>query len=137
MTRVQYVVWNDNYSVKVVSLDDQHKKILELINDIYNAKRQNQADSKVSHALLELRDYSITHLSDEESLLKKCGYSDFEIHKKVHDDFRKESEQLLRMQRDIMGDISIEVLDFLKAWWTKHILGMDQKYVQCVTVSVT
>lgn len=132
MSKLEYAVWSDEYSVGVDGLDEQHRKILHLINDLYNMKTGHKNASATWHLLLELQDYSMAHLAEEEAIMRQCGYSDFDRHKNAHDQFRKNTEQLWKSQRDIMGDLSFEVLDHLKKWWRQHILGMDLKYAPCI-----
>jgi len=31
-----FINWNENLSVKIKSIDDQHKKLIEMINDFYD-----------------------------------------------------------------------------------------------------
>ncbi len=133
MSKLDYVVWNDEYSVGIAVLDEQHRQILNLINDLYNAKDYSQDGLAVWHLLSVLRDYTMTHFAEEEAMMKRCGYRDFDHHKIIHDQLRENTEQLCKAQRDVMRDLSFEVLNFLRKWWTQHILGMDRKYAPCVS----
>ncbi len=132
MSKLEYVVWKEEYSVGVVKFDKQHREILSLINDLYNATHKKQSRAVVWKSLTELQNYTITHLTEEEAMLERCGYPDFDDHKKVHDLLREKTEELVVMHRTSGGDLSYEVLDFLKEWWTKHIMVMDRKYTSCL-----
>ncbi len=133
MSTIQYVVWKDDYSVGVEILDIQHKQILNIINDLYNTRYSNEKQSATGHALVLLKNYTVSHFAEEEGIMQKCGYNDLVFHKNTHDFLRQKTEHLVIMYRDISGDLSIDVLDFLKEWWTKHIGEMDRKYISCVT----
>lgn len=132
MSRIQYVIWKDEYSVGIPELDAQHMKILDMIDDLYTATRSKENSSIIWESLTKLRDYTMTHLACEEKMLRDCGYPDLGIHVTAHDLLRRKTEELVRMLRLGTGGLSFDLLDFLKNWWTKHILGMDQKYVSCL-----
>jgi len=126
------LIWKDEYRVGVKTLDDQHRTILGIINELYNAKRDKTKSTVVWQSLVELKNYALTHLADEERMMEKCGYADFENHRKAHDYMRAKTEELVRMHQGNAGDISFDLLDFLKEWWTQHIIVTDHKYIGCL-----
>lgn len=133
MSQVHYVIWKDEYSVEIAKLDAQHRKILEIINELYHAMRGMQKSSTVWKSLMQLMDYTMTHLTEEEEMMRKCEYPDLASHKDVHNVMRRKIVELIEMHRKTAGDLSFEVLEFLKEWWIKHILGMDREYIPCLT----
>ena len=78
--------------------------------------------------LIELSNYVITHFTTEEKLMKQLGYEDYEYHKQEHKFFiDKLNEFKIKFSAGNTA-ISLEVLNFLKDWLLKHIIGMDRKY---------
>lgn len=132
MTQVQLIIWKNEYSVGIENIDNQHKTILNIINNLYAAKSGNEKKIIIRQSLDDLRDYTLIHLSYEERMLKKSGYTDFERHKDQHDLMRVKIEEFVQMTQNTEGDISFEVLDFLKKWWTRHIAVVDHKYIGCL-----
>jgi hemerythrin-like metal-binding protein len=91
-----------------------------------------QYKKKQSHfikiILHQLEEYADIHFSFEERVMKECNFSDYKSHKKMHDEFKKKSKELVNQYQKISGDSSLDVLYFLKGWWTNHILDSDHKY---------
>jgi len=129
---MQYVIWKDEYSVGIPELDAQHKKILKVIDNLYTATRGKENSSVIWESLLELRDYTMTHFACEEKKLRDCDYPDLVVHVNAHDLLRGKTEEFVGMYRLGTGGLSFDLLDFLKKWWTQHILRMDQNYVSCI-----
>ena len=122
-------VWNDSYKTGIEIVDSQHKKLVDLINELYSSMGKGQGNQAMGRILDELVKYTITHFSAEERLLEKAGYPDLAAHRKIHEDFTNRVKQ---MQRDLASGkfvMSVSLANFLKEWLSGHILGTDKKYV--------
>jgi len=123
------IVWNENYSVKIKEIDEQHKKLINLFNNLHSSVSCNEGKEKLKETLDGLIEYTRTHFHAEEKLMKDHGYPEYEQHKKIHDDL---TNKVLKLQSDINNCYSISVLidamKFLTDWLIKHILATDMKY---------
>ena len=127
-TEINAIPWKNKYSVSVTSIDDQHKQLVNLINELNNAMLYEKGRDKISQIIKGLVDYTVFHFDYEEGLLKKNGYNDFDNHKKIHTKF---IDAIKDFQNDFEyneKELSKEVMDFLKRWLIEHIMGTDQKY---------
>ena len=127
-TEINAIPWKNKYSVSVTSIDDQHKQLVNLINELNNAMLYEKGRDKISQIIKGLVDYTVFHFDYEEGLLKKNGYTDFDNHKKIHTKF---IDAIKDFQNDFEyneKELSKEVMDFLKRWLIEHIMGTDQKY---------
>ena len=121
------MAWNDSFATDVGDVDTHHKKLIDLINEIYRGIMLEKGKETVDKTLNELVDFTIMHFGYEESLFDKYGYEDSKPHKEKH-------KTLLEQVGDYVGryqggeNVSHELLSFLKNWLTKHIMGVDQKY---------
>jgi hemerythrin len=123
------ITWQDGYSVGVPQIDDDHKLLVSLINQLDDAIRGGQGHDVVGSVLTVLEEYTHGHFGREELLMAKAGYSDLPAHHREH-------EKLTAQVRDIAGRyhrgdraaLDGAVLEFLKTWLTGHILGVDMKY---------
>ncbi|MFH1061515.1 MAG: bacteriohemerythrin [Candidatus Omnitrophota bacterium] len=120
--------WQDDFSVHVREIDQQHKKLIVMINDIHlNLFKYARLDlqSKVVNAMIE---YAADHFQTEEKYMAEFNYPLSIEHMAEHDKFRKKTKELkLKMQKQ--GYVmSMELLSYLKIWWKKHILITDMKY---------
>lgn len=120
--------WSDNYSVKVNTLDNQHKKIVVLINELHSAMRQAHGKEVLGKILEDLTDYTVFHFSAEEKLMKDNNYPGYVSHKAEHDKLTKQVKDLAANLKSGKNLISQEVMLFLKDWLINHIAGSDKKY---------
>ncbi len=120
--------WSENYSVKVNALDNQHKRIVSLINELHSAMRQAQGKEVLGKILEELTDYTIFHFSAEEKLMKDNNYPGYINHKAEHDKLTKQVKELTANFKSGKNLVSQEVLQLLKDWLLNHIAGSDKKY---------
>ena len=66
--------WNTSYSVKVEAMDAQHKRLFEIIRELYTAMRAGQGKQVVGEVLHRLIEYTVQHFAAEEKLMEKNGY---------------------------------------------------------------
>ena len=122
-----YFEWNNDYSVGIAKIDDQHKMLLKYINELYEAMQAGKGRDVLGTVLKNLVDYTRTHFALEERLMQEYGYPDYKAHSQKHN---KVTEHVLDLKLKFdTGEISspIQVTNFLKEWLTKHILGTDKK----------
>ncbi len=126
------IQWNKQLSVGIVSIDEQHKKLINMINALNDALAQGQADEALVKIFDGLAVYTVKHFGYEEALFAQYGYEQSEMHKNEHDAL---IEQLVKLQQK-MNDgnfiIGIEVMVFLKEWLINHILKTDMAYTRCL-----
>jgi hemerythrin len=120
--------WNDKYSVKVSSIDAQHKKLFDMVNELHDAMKSGTGSTHVPAILNLLVAYTREHFANEERLMVQAKYANFALHKAEHDALTSE---VVKMARDLeYGRItlSVQLLEFLKNWLQNHILSSDRKY---------
>lgn len=123
-----YINWTENLSVSVSSVDEQHKKWIGLINDFYEGIAQNQNKETILKLLIGMKNYTFTHFSHEERLMKQANYPDFEKHKKNHDEFVKKVNDFHERYASGKLLLSLEITGTIKAWITEHIMKTDKLY---------
>jgi hemerythrin-like metal-binding protein len=126
----RYIVWKDFYSVGDDAIDGQHKQIIELINDLYDAKENNADFAVVVPVLNQLVEYTINHFRDEEVVMLSHQYPEFVQHKALHDKMRNTTLALREHSTSLTGH---DLLGFLKEWWVSHIQQEDKKYAPYLT----
>lgn len=120
--------WNDTFSVNIREIDEQHKKLVSLLNDIHTALMGGEGRAAASDILAELVRYTKNHFATEEHLMKTHGYPDFLGHKTKHDKMTaKVGEYVARYETEKLST-AIQLKDFLKKWLTEHILKTDKAY---------
>ena len=122
------LAWNDTYSVKVRQFDDQHKKLIILINQLHDAMRVGKGGDVVGEVLKSLIDYTSTHFAAEERLMKMHSYPEYEAHKKEHNQLVVQVLDIQKSMSSGQRPLTMNVMSFLKEWLVKHIQGDDRKY---------
>lgn len=121
--------WNEKMSVGVSMFDTEHKKLIDLVNELHDGIQAGKAPDSLAKVLAGLITYTATHFKHEEEFFAKTGYPASADHKKEHNDLTK---QVLDIQAKVAagatGMLSLEVLAFLKKWLINHIQGSDKKY---------
>jgi len=128
------VKWTEDLSVKVHSMDNDHRALVGLINQLASAEKIG--NRRVAESVLdELLNYAIDHFDREEQFMQKSGYPFHELvkHKLQHASF-SETVQDIRWQylHGLRPKINQEILFFLRDWLSKHILIEDMKYADTV-----
>lgn len=121
------IQWSDALSVNVEQFDNQHQKLVGMINSMHDAMRSGQGNAAVQGILNELLDYTKHHFQSEEALMLKHGYPDMEKHVAQHENL---TNQVVKyVERFENGErISLDFMKFLTEWLTNHIKGSDQSY---------
>lgn len=122
------LTWNDSYSVKVKQFDDQHKKLVDMVNNLHEHMKQGKGAEGAKQVLSSLVTYTQTHFADEERLMKQHNYPNFEQHKKEHNQLVMKVSDVKKLIDEGKMLISQELMSFLKDWLVKHIQGEDKKY---------
>ena len=126
---LESVVWNDSYSVGVPALDDQHKKLVGMINRLADchAARSNGSSGAFHEVLSRMFDYTQVHFKDEEDYLQRIGYPRLADHKTEHAAFvGKMAAFSMAASEGIQDEAAVH--RYLKAWLLSHILESDMQY---------
>ncbi len=122
------LTWNETYSVKIKKFDDQHRKLIDLINQLHDAMLVGKGKDVMADVLNSLVDYTRTHFAAEETLMKLHGYPDYEQHKKEHNALVMQVLDVQKQLREGTTPITQAIMFFLKEWLQQHIQGNDKKY---------
>ena len=121
------LVWQAELETGIDVIDQQHQRIVALINQLGEAKDREG----LATVLEELVDYTLSHFAFEEELLEESGYSFGPAHKRVHDMFVRRVGEY-RMRFEAGEDIAAELKGMLARWLFNHIRGDDKAYAKHV-----
>jgi len=129
------LVWDDQYSIGIKEVDEQHKVLFDYINELRDIMLGNKPPEIIERTFHSILNYTVTHFLDEEVLLYQNEYPDYEEHKRVHDEFLNEIKSLYVRFR--AGDplasgriVSAEITAILTEWIQVHIMEADKKYAE-------
>ncbi len=124
-----FIPWDEKYSVRIKSIDEQHKKLFGMVNELHEAMLHGKSKEVMGKVLAELVNYTASHFAIEEEYMKKHSFNGYAAHKKEHDDLAKQATDVLNNFTSGKVVLSMAVMDFLKDWLYKHILKTDLLYV--------
>jgi hemerythrin-like metal-binding protein len=125
---VSLVQWSESMSVGDLHIDEQHRILIDTINQLASAESQNDRPV-VAMIIDELIGYAAFHFDYEERLIEAAGYPKLEDHRRIHLGFvkwvKELREEFTYHRRAQLGE---RILGYLRDWLSEHILGEDQRY---------
>jgi hemerythrin len=122
------VEWSEELSVGIAEIDDQHKKLVDMLNRMNDAIHEHRGSEVTRPILNEIAEYTRVHFTTEESLMRATNYPEYEEHKRQHDELIAQVKDLQAKLDAGSHAISFELMHFLKVWLTKHIMESDKQY---------
>lgn len=123
-----FIQWRDGFSTGIAKFDEQHQKLVAMLNDLYLAMSEGREAETLGRILTDLIAYTETHFADEEEMMNRYGYPSLADHKQEH---RELAVRVGALAADFETDKSVlseQAAVFLKEWLKKHIIGSDLKY---------
>ncbi len=121
--------WDSSYSIGISVIDEEHKKLLGLVNRFLGALHTRNEKDVIKETFDSLLEYTRVHFANEEEFMANYKYPDLKEHKKEHIRLTK---QVLQLNKDKNYIFSDSIADFLISWLTGHILTSDRKYAQYI-----
>ncbi|MGH2271304.1 bacteriohemerythrin [Anaerohalosphaeraceae bacterium U12dextr] len=123
-----FIQWQDSFSVGVPAMDIQHKQLVAMVNQLYEAMRTSKGDAVVQTILPSLVQYTKTHFNSEEKLMHEAGYPDIAAHQALHHKLAMQVGDLMDKIKSGKMVPTVSVATFLKDWLVNHIQGQDKHY---------
>jgi hemerythrin-like metal-binding protein len=132
---MSFVCWTEDLSVGHRGLDDQHKKLIDLINAYHDALERRAVRAELVRAFQDIADFAVRHFRDEESQMEKAGYPMLQRHKGIHQQLLDRVGQLQKQLTEAVTGVELQIQYFLKNWLTAHIKGIDTQYMPYLSSS--
>jgi len=121
--------WTQAIAVGIEEIDNQHKKFIEVFNDLLDAMAAAKSKEKIGEVIIFLEEYADSHFSLEQRYMLDYYYQDYDEHKKKHDEFRNKVE---KFKNDIGTNtnylrVVLETEKELYRWLIDHIEHIDVK----------
>jgi hemerythrin len=125
------IEWTAKLSVGIDSIDEQHKKLVNMINALNDAMLTNSSDELLGKIFTGLAAYTQKHFTYEENMFAEYGYTDSEEHKRQHNELIAQVVELKeKFIENPQGTMSADLMLFLKRWITNHIMRTDKEYAE-------
>jgi len=129
------ITWDDSIALNISEIDNQHKQLVNIINEMFDALKDARGNEVIDDILKRLVDYTNYHFMTEERYFDQFRYSESEHHKEEHrylveqvNEFKKAYDRG-EIKRDGSDSIlSVDLWSLLKNWLINHIQVSDKKY---------
>ncbi len=125
-TKKAFIEWSDALSIGVREIDDQHKHLAYMVNELNEGISGGWGKEAREHVLTELIEYTRVHFATEESLMSISAYPGAAKHKKQHESLIDTVNDHVKKYSDDPKASSYDLLFFLKKWLVNHIMGEDK-----------
>ncbi len=123
------IAWDKKYELGIPVVDSQHMILVTLLGRLEEMQSRPAASPRdIAEILKHLVDYIRVHFADEEKLLERFHYGDFEKHRDQHRKFIEFVESFQKRFEGGETEIARPIYDFLKDWLLHHIAGSDRAY---------
>lgn len=130
---MEKIKWDDSLSVNNSIIDNQHKELFELTNELILNCKSDINSPLVGETLRDLLKYAKKHFKEEEKFLKELDYPKLEEHKKMHIDFIFKVAMFSKDVMDGKSSTAEEMIKFLVDWVVNHTSNADQDYKNYIT----
>lgn len=120
--------WEEKFSVGVDEIDEQHKQLFNLINEVRDSIKKGQTKDFVIDCIQKLDKYASFHFDLEEKYMIENRYPNIEEHRLEHKNFITGIKNIKENLDPGKLITTYNLLDFLINWITFHILESDKEY---------
>lgn len=121
------LVWDKTLSVAVDEIDEDHRRLVELLNIFSRAVAEDESPAYREAVLKELVACTVWHFRHEERLMLKYHYPTFAGHRKEHQELVESAAAFRQKYLQDNGQMSEADFEYLEHWLTEHILVVDMK----------
>jgi len=130
---MSFITWKSELSVGFVAIDNDHKKLIALVNELYEGIQEGRDRKDLVGILDNLVDFTRVHFGWEESMFAEAGLSSTLAHKREHDEL---AAAVLKARAEYLASgviaPALEMMVFLKGWLLDHILESDKNDFWCL-----
>ena len=124
------LVWKDEYSIGVDTIDKEHKRLFKIINKLFAfSEEEKKSQWACQEGIKFFKDHAMKHFAEEEKYMASIDYKDIQTHKHIHAAFRQKTLPALEEELE-QSDFSPEAVDhFLgvcAGWLIGHTLTEDR-----------
>ncbi|WP_136805237.1 bacteriohemerythrin [Desulfosediminicola flagellatus] len=125
---MEIITWTKSFSVGVKEMDDQHKKLIAMINRLIEEQHTLTEPETIAELLTGMTDYALEHFRAEEYLMSEYGYENQARQVKSHEEFIARTMDFMSSTEIGPNILSKALLEYLKSWLVGHILNEDMQY---------
>ncbi|MDX1487273.1 MAG: bacteriohemerythrin [Acidiferrobacterales bacterium] len=122
-----FLQWSPDLSVGMDFMDADHRKLMELLNELHDLIDPGQLQTAAIDKLDEIIDFAEQHFRLEERLMEESDYEEFEQHRQSHEILLQDIAELRQYLTTGEKSAGPKIMDFLKDWLMHHIAESDKE----------
>lgn len=130
---MSHIVWNKNYEIGVDFLDKEHQMLFSTMNKLINlSENEEKSEWVCREGIKYIKNHTEQHFEHEENYMQSINYGDYEIHKRLHDDFRYKTMPALENELEETKYSTESIRHFIGVcigWLIAHTQTEDQAIV--------
>ena len=128
--KAEIVTWSETYATGVELIDNQHKELVKLTNELYRAclSGKETANTVFRESMSRMVEYVRFHFSTEQTLLQHVKYPEYTEHKKQHDTLVRNILESASEYEKGVNFVPNQFVRTLKEWIFGHIAVFDKAY---------
>lgn len=127
------IEWKAEYEIGIQSADYEHRKLVELVNELHDQALNATSPEAAAEALSKIVSHFTAHFSVEEAAMRETGYPGFEGHRRDHEvlveNINARLDGLARgeaMTKELAEDIELWLVQHLHVWDMDLYIALDR-----------
>lgn len=120
-----WAAWDENLSVGIDVIDEHHRYLFDLINDLYDVVVNKLGTREVARLIKALDAYAKVHFRSEELMMTHYGYEGLNRQEHQHHAFEAKIREFYEELHANPLVAQFDVLSYLRDWLVQHILVED------------
>lgn len=128
MSTPSIITWKRGLSVGVADVDEDHKKLIKMVNKLFGAVLSSDPTRVLERVLAELSDYVVIHFEREEALMQRLNYPEYAAHKAEHQNLLDAATRFKKnLASGLATHLKEEIETLLRDWLVTHIMSQDKR----------
>ncbi|MCA1972980.1 MAG: bacteriohemerythrin [Caenispirillum sp.] len=128
----EFVRFEDEHAFGVPAIDDEHRRLMEVTNDLYRAIKSGTDRAVLDRSFDHLKRYTAEHFAKEEDYMSRSGYAGAADHQRHHAQFIERLDRLYAAYRGGDASAGMDLLGLLGSWWRNHMEEDDSRLADFV-----
>ncbi|MCB2212692.1 bacteriohemerythrin [bacterium] len=128
--------WDDSYNIGVPQIDEQHKRLFAIIDELTIALRQGKGTQIIANTFARLADYTHYHFESEEFIMQRYNYPRIDEHKTMHVEFKRSLAILISRWQDGEMMVNVDTYNTLRDWIREHVTSHTRNADQSLGIFI-
>lgn len=130
------------YYIGIDMIDEEHKQLFQYADEAYELLHNDMIPDKfdaIHDVLMNLRNYTVKHFSDEEEYMESIHYKKLFTQKIQHQEFINKLDEFMENHNEEVVDQNKQIediLEYLTSWLINHILYVDGQITKRVSMTI-